>query len=340
MDAAIKRRLRIKLLTLGLLFLTAFFIGLLIYLPSASASAGSYANADLAPEDRMMALREDEPLPEAMFGYEDMQKTAGASSKDNDIRETAKENISIAASKKDRTNIAARPARTKTLYFIIDDAGHSMEQLQPFLDFPGALTIAVLPGLVNSRRSAELALKSGKKVILHQPMESIRGIDPGPYSINLGMEEEEIIGILERNINSIPGVIGVNNHMGSAVTADKRIMRIILEYLHNKGLLFLDSLTTHNSICRKVAADLGFVILQRDVFLDHINERKAILNAINTGKTIARNRGYAVMIGHVWSSELAKIMTQIYPNLIEEGFILRDIGSFPIGEGYFAGTGN
>jgi len=153
------------------------------------------------------------------------------------------------------------------------------------------------------------------------------------------MEENKIIAILEQNIRSIPEIIGVNNHMGSAVTADERIMKIILKYLYDNNLFFIDSMTTHHSICRKVAMDNGFVIMQRDVFLDNIDEKEAIMESINIGKTIARNKGYAIMIGHAWSSELANILIQIYPSLIEEGFTIKNASSFPGGEN-FARIGN
>ena len=212
----------------------------------------------------------------------------------------------------------------KILYFIIDDAGYNLEKLKPFLDFPGDITIAVLPGLPYSKQSAELALKKGKKIILHQPMESTNNNNTGPHAIKSGMEENEIIEILEHNINSIPGIVGINNHMGSAITADERIIKIILEYLYNNNLFFIDSRTTHDSICKKVAANSGYAIMERDVFLDNTDEKKAIMESINAGKSIAKKKGYAVMIGHAWSAELADILLQIYPTLIEEGFTIKN----------------
>ncbi len=56
------------------------------------------------------------------------------------------------------------------------------------------------------------------------------------------------------------------------------------------------------------------------------------MESLNQGKQAAENKGYAVMIGHVWSSELEDTMMQIYPNLIEEGFTLKDASEFLLGE--------
>ena len=193
----------------------------------------------------------------------------------------------------------------KILYFVIDDAGYSLEKLQPFLDFPGKLTIAVLPGLDYSEESARRIYESGKEVFLHQPMEAVNGNDPGPSAILKTMDKDAIEQILEHNIKSIPHIKGVNNHMGSKITSDSQIMKIILSVMQRNNLVFLDSLTTNSSAAKEVSLELGFTIAQRDIFLDNVDNREAIMESIYTGRSAAENKGYAVMIGHVWSSELA-----------------------------------
>jgi len=331
-----KIELRIKLFIIGLLFLTAFLIIILIYITPVTSQDNQLAmQREWQDEDQKFLTKEDTGAYKSPYKKTESDTLLNIEKSANIVSPQVSSKAVIAP------KIIAPKKESKILYFIIDDAGHSMEQLRPFLDFPGDITIAVLPGLPYSKKSAELALKRGKNVILHQPMEALNGLDPGPYAIMLGMEEEEITAILRHTINSIPGVRGVNNHMGSAVTADKRIMRIILKYLYDNNLFFIDSMTTHHSVCKKVAIENGFVIMQRDVFLDNVDERRAIMESINIGKSIARNKGYAVMIGHAWSSELANIMIQIYPTLIKEGFTIKDTSSFTGGRGEgFARIGN
>lgn len=128
-----KIEFRIKLLILGLLFITAFLIIILIYLPPGAPQESPPASSTTPSYTRSISPKKE----------------------------------------------------SKILYFIIDDAGQSIEKLMPFLDFPGEITIAVLPGLQYSRKSAELALKKGKKVILHQPMQAVNNQDPGPHAIKL-----------------------------------------------------------------------------------------------------------------------------------------------------------
>ncbi|MCP5514132.1 MAG: divergent polysaccharide deacetylase family protein [Spirochaetales bacterium] len=303
---------KIKLLISGLLSLTALLIAVLIFF-----------NPVYSPE-----IKGEYPVET----YSSVQTEEKAAASDNS---SVNSNIAITpdpAPDKREFKAATVKKKEKALYFIIDDAGYSLEKLKPFLDFPGNLTIAVLPGLEYSRQSAELALEKGKKVILHQPMEAVNGNNTGPFAIKTGMDEKTITAVLEKNISSLPGITGVNNHMGSAVTSDERMMDIILRYLQKKSLVFIDSLTTSESVSKNSGAKIGFAIAQRDIFLDNVDTREGIMESLNTGRLEAENKGYAIMIGHVWSSELADTMMQIYPNLIEEGFTLKDASEFLLGE--------
>ncbi|MDX9802028.1 MAG: divergent polysaccharide deacetylase family protein [Spirochaetia bacterium] len=322
-----KFEFKIKLLISGLLTLTALLIVILIFFsPDDSVKI---TDEYLTENDLKVQAEEEISLNKNNAGSSNTALTSipiPALPPAPDPVPMSDKNIYKAAA------VKKAEKKEKSLYFIIDDAGYSLEKLKPFLDFPGNLTIAVLPGLEYSRQSAELALAKGKKVILHQPMDAINRNNTGPFAIKTGMDEKTITDILEKNINSLPGITGVNNHMGSAVTSDERMMDIILKYLQKHSLLFIDSLTTAESVCKKSAAKISFTIAQRDIFLDNVDNREGIMESLNTGRATAENKGYAVMIGHVWSSELADTMMQIYPNLIEEGFSLKDASEFLLGE--------
>ncbi len=222
--------------------------------------------------------------------------------------------------------------KEKKLYFIIDDAGYNINQLKPFLEFPGKITIAVLPGLPRSADCARMINASGKQVFLHQPMEAFGKNNPGPGAIMLGMNESEIKEILVSNLDSLPFVSGFNNHMGSAVTSEPDMVETILKTAKQKQIIFTDSFTTSHSKCKEVSEKLGIAIAKRDVFLDNVDNREAIMESMNTGLNIAENKGHAVMIGHVWSSELADTMMEIYPNLIEDGFTLEEMSDLILGD--------
>ncbi|HOZ71953.1 MAG TPA: divergent polysaccharide deacetylase family protein [Spirochaetales bacterium] len=217
------------------------------------------------------------------------------------------------------------PRSRGVLVFVIDDAGHNRWQLEPFLKLPGPITIAVLPGLPHTANAASMVKAAGKELILHQPMEALGGLDPGPGAIRADMDDGTIRDIIRGNLAQVPGARGVNNHMGSKATSDVRVMSTVLDETSANGLYFLDSLTTGDSVVHSVASLMRQSAWERSVFLDNTPDKASILNYIAEGTKIAEKRGYAVMIGHVWSSELAQTLADLYPQLLEQGFSLSTI---------------
>ncbi|MDR3170381.1 MAG: divergent polysaccharide deacetylase family protein [Treponema sp.] len=211
------------------------------------------------------------------------------------------------------------------LIFVIDDAGNNLWELEPFLRFPGPLSIAVLPGLPYSAEAAERIRAAGKELLLHQPMEAIGGEYPGPGAIYEGMDQEEIRTIMERNLAEIGPVAGINNHQGSKITQDGTAMETILALCREHGIYFLDSRTTADTAAPAVAKRMGIKIGERDVFLDNIQEKAAMIGYVQEGLQKAEQKGFAIMIGHTWSTELAATLEELYPELIEQGYSLSTI---------------
>jgi polysaccharide deacetylase 2 family uncharacterized protein YibQ len=212
-----------------------------------------------------------------------------------------------------------------TLIFVLDDAGHNTWQLEPFLKLPGPVTIAVLPGLPHSVEAAAMVKAAGKELILHQPMEAIEGLDPGPAAIRTDMDDATIRALVRENLSSFPDAVGMNNHMGSKATSDVRVMTAILDEVRQAGIYFLDSLTIGDSVVHSVASLMRQTTWERSVFLDNTPDKASILHYIAEGTKVAEKRGYAIMIGHVWSAELAQTLTELYPQLVEQGFSLSTI---------------
>jgi hypothetical protein len=224
------------------------------------------------------------------------------------------------------------PPAGKTLVFVIDDAGYSLSELEPFLALAFPLTIAVLPRLPESAESARRILEAGKELILHQPMEAIGGSDPGPGAVILSTGPKEAERIVSENLDSVPGALGLNNHMGSAVTRNEGLMRAILELAKRRGIYYLDSLTAPDTATAGVAFRENMRYWERSVFLDNSPDRASILRSVDEGKKKAEIGRPAVMIGHIWSSELAATLTELYPLLAEEGFSLSTISRLMIEE--------
>ena len=216
--------------------------------------------------------------------------------------------------------IIEQPTYRGKLAFVIDDAGYNLRDLEPFLKLSEPLTIAVLPGLVFSAEAARRIRAAGKEVFLHQPMEALGGQNPGPGAIRYGMDRNEIRSIILRNLEEIGPVAGINNHEGSRVTMDNEAMDTVLALCRERGLIFLDSRTTAETAAPAAARRLGINIVERDIFVDNIQERESMVGYINAGLARAEQRGSAIFIGHVQSAALASILAEMFPELRERGY--------------------
>jgi len=191
------------------------------------------------------------------------------------------------------------PNSKAKLALIIDDFGESVSRAAYFLELGIPLTFAVLPRLP---KSEELALKihaAGHEILLHQPMEPYGvGIDPGPGALYVGDNPDKIAQVVAQNIAEIPFASGVNNHMGSRFTERRQEMSNALAVLKERGLFFIDSLTSGQSQGYKTARNLHIPSAYRHIFLDNSLEESAILTQLQQLKRRALRRGQAIGIGH------------------------------------------
>jgi polysaccharide deacetylase 2 family uncharacterized protein YibQ len=212
--------------------------------------------------------------------------------------------------------------------FVFDDGGQNLADLAPFLALPFPVTVAVLPGLRSSAASAEAVRRAGKELILHQPMQAKNpAVNPGPGAIRPGMGREEVRRILGANIAELAPIRGMNNHEGSLVTESRELMRNVLELCVDEGLYFLDSRTTADTEAPAAAAALGMTIWERNVFLDNDAAEEAILAELRRGLAIANRDGRAILIGHVWSPQLAPLLQRLHPLLATAGYTFTTIST-------------
>lgn len=183
---------------------------------------------------------------------------------------------------------------------VIDDWGYDWAAADAFLAFPERLTVAVLPFLPNSETHARQALTAGHQVILHMPMEAQnQAIDIGPGGIRTSMNDEDIAARVAAALAHIPGVSGMNNHMGSLATGDPRLMRTVLRVVAERGMFFLDSYTAATTVGPDVARAMAVPHAVNQVFLDHVDTEEHVRGQIARLVRLAQERGQAVGIGHV-----------------------------------------
>ncbi|MFJ4351582.1 divergent polysaccharide deacetylase family protein [Pseudomonas sp. NPDC089428] len=211
----------------------------------------------------------------------------------------------------------AAPAGKAYLSIIIDDLGQSPERDSRTLALPGPVTMAIMPDTPHATDFARQAHKAGKTVILHMPMDPATG----PYAWHPGIPIEELARRLDAALAKVPYAAGINNHMGSRMTAQREPMAWLMGELQRRHLFFVDSRTSAATVAAAEAQAQGLAHVSRDVFLDDVRTTEAITRQLQQGIALARKQGSAVLIGHPYPQTL-EVLARELPQLKDQGVTL------------------
>ncbi len=183
---------------------------------------------------------------------------------------------------------------------IVDDIGNDRKLASQFIELDAPLTLSILPFGHFSQQLAADARTKGHEIMLHLPMEpsEFPEANPGPGALLFQMTPDQLIEQLEIDIERIPGIRGVNNHMGSALSESSPHMRQIFSILKKRGLFYIDSRTTAQTVARPSANLLQIPFAERDIFIDHFEDKQFIRGQLEQLVKRARHQGYAVGIAH------------------------------------------
>lgn len=217
------------------------------------------------------------------------------------------------------TAVSASPR----LAIVIDDFGQDIRKLRALEDIGLPITVAIIPFLKYSEKIAEEASLLGWDVLLHMPMEpkNVAEHNPGEGVVLTTMTDEEIIAKSKKALDSLPFILGVNNHMGSHFTEDKDAMMVFLKEIKGRGLVFLDSKTSAKSKAAEAASEVGVPLLTRDIFLDNEQDEEYISGQLEKAKKIAVKHGFAIAIGHPHKETTAVLKRELL-RLKSEGIVV------------------
>ena len=220
--------------------------------------------------------------------------------------------------------IAVAPSAGRPMIAIVlDDLGLNRRNARQAIALPGPLTLSFMTYAEGLAEMTAAASEAGHELMLHVPMQPLSPtIDPGPNVLVDGLPAAEMTQRLVWGLDRFEGYVGINNHMGSRLTASPEAMALVMGELKARGLMFLDSLTSRNSVAGQLAARAGVPYAERDVFLDNEpHNRLAIERQLTLLEQVARERGYAVGIGHPHSVTMAALEAWI-PEMQARGFAL------------------
>ncbi|MBU6421294.1 MAG: divergent polysaccharide deacetylase family protein [Gammaproteobacteria bacterium] len=217
---------------------------------------------------------------------------------------------------------AAAHAAPPVIAIIIDDLGNTFAEDRRAAQLPGPVACAILPHTEFAVTLADACHAAGKEVLLHLPMQALDDAPLGLGGISLDMSKEQIQNTVRGDLQSIPYVVGVNNHEGSLISMHPGDLAWIMQTLHAiGGLFFVDSYTTADSIAYQIAHEHAVPAARRDVFLDDVNTEAAVQFQFKRLLDIARHKGFALAIGHPRPATLAVLEAEL-PKLSVESVAL------------------
>lgn len=214
--------------------------------------------------------------------------------------------------------LAGAAQATPRIAIIIDDMGYSRARGEAVLALPGPVTCAIIPQSPFAGRLGEGASGAGKEVMIHLPMAALGAPRLDKGAINERMDRDQIAAVLDHARAILPTARGINNHMGSALTAEAGPMRRLMVELGKRDLYFLDSRTSAATVAERTARETGLATGRRNIFLDNQRDVGRINDQFNKLLSLARERGQAIAIGHPYPETL-EYLRQVLPVIRHAG---------------------
>lgn len=211
--------------------------------------------------------------------------------------------------------------KTAKLAILIDDAGTNLDAQAVYASIGRPFSLAIMPNMANTSAAAAQAAEQGFEIMLHLPMEPVSGSGMEAGTLLTTMSVTDIAGRTKAALAQVPGAVGVNNHQGSKFTADRGAMLPVLQILRDRGLFYVDSATSADSIGSSLAGEMGIATRRNELFIDNDSSVAAICERLRQAAAMAQRDGSALVIGHC-RPNTAEAVRQMVPELEAQGIEL------------------
>jgi uncharacterized protein len=229
------------------------------------------------------------------------------------------------AQRADRNRVEHLPAvakkiERKKVAILIDDIGYDPGALRRLLAIEAPVAFSVLPGTPHARSSAEAIHRTGREVLLHLPMEPHGYPDrnPGSGALFASMSASQIRRVMERDLRSVPHAEGVNNHMGSKFMEEREPLSVVFDILRERGLYFVDSVTTDSSVAGALAQEKALWFATRDLFIDDTEDRSRARTNLERLLASRDQWNGLLLIGHPYP-ETVSALEEMIPRFQSQG---------------------
>lgn len=189
-------------------------------------------------------------------------------------------------------------AQTAKLAIVIDDIGYHPKEDAAIYGMPKEIAVAIIPSAPYAQQRNQQAVAQGRDILIHMPMQPVSNIKIEEGGLSVGMSPQEVAQRVKSAKAIVKNAIGMNNHMGSAATADIPLMTALMQELHRYHLFFLDSRTIGKSVAGKIAKEQGVPSLDRHIFLDDSDALADVQRQFQLALQYAQKHGVAIVIGH------------------------------------------
>lgn len=205
---------------------------------------------------------------------------------------------------------------------VIDGLGVDRSATERAIALPPAVTLSFAAYASDLADQTASARRAGHELLLHVPMEPISVTAAmSAYGLGRNMPRDELVRRLRWDLARFDAYVGVDNHMGTEFAQDTPAMRVVMDELRRRGLLYLDARAVPTAPVAVAARDFGVPYAARDIFLDGEQAAISVDSRLAQLVKLARERGSAIAIGHAHDATLAALQRWV-PTLSRQGVVL------------------
>ena len=174
---------------------------------------------------------------------------------------------------------------------------------------PGNVTLAFDPYAPNLSDWMKKARAAGHEVMLMVPLEpaTFPYDDPGPLGLMTVNAPEENRLRLENILSLMTGYIGVMTVMGSKFNTSDEHLRLFLEMIKKRGLMFLEGAVNPRTLAPKIAIELGLPYAVTNIVLDLVPTKTKINAQLAKLEKVLAKKPAAVAVAEGYPSSIERI---------------------------------
>lgn len=217
--------------------------------------------------------------------------------------------------------------RKPRVAIIINNLGLSATYTEQILKLmPKNITLSFSHISPKLKKWVREARQKGFEVLIDLPMEpdGFPRNDPGRSTLLTSLSEVENLNRLEYVMVQSGGYVGLLSTHGSKFTLNSELLLPILKAIKGRGLLYVDSRTTSQSLGPELSSDIQLPRAFNNVFIDKTPSQGHITNKLRELERIVMDKKFAVAIARPLPISM-EILSEWASSLKKKGIALAPI---------------